>query len=451
MLGNDLTKGGIAKTLLRFTAPFLIANLLQCLYGIVDMFIVGRFADSAALSAVSIGSLLMTVVNYIIIGLATGGTVLIGQMIGARRERDMRETISTIFCLLPIVALILLAVFMAVREPLLRIIQTPAESMEGAEAYVRICLFGLIFTALYNAIASVLRAMGESKLPTVFIAFSCVFNIIGDIFCVGVLKMGAGGAALATVVSQALSVGIGYFYLRRHSFPFDFKPASFRAKKDKVTALLAIGLPAAAQETLINLSFIVLETIINRMGYIATAAVGVDDRIFSIAVIPATAFSAAIAAMVAQNTGAGLHRRSKKCLRIGLGMSFAIGVVIFAVMGIVPEAVIAIFSPDPLVIRTGTEYMTFFKYDFLLYSVAFCINGYINGKGHTRYTMMLNIVSSIVIRLPLVYFISRMEGATLYHIGIGLPVASLVQMLFGVGYLLFAKSERKQKPRPEGE
>lgn len=445
MLGNDLTKGPITKTLLKFTAPFLLANLLQTLYGIVDMFIVGRFADSAELSAVSIGSLLMMMVNFMIMGLGTGGTVLIGQMLGARREKDMKDTISTVFCVLPIASVIVMAVFMVLRMPILRLIQTPEESMAGAEAYLRICLIGLVFTGMYNAIACVLRGMGESKLPTVFVAISCVLNIIGDIFCVGILEMGAGGAAFATTVSQGMSVVIGYFYLRRSKFPFDFKPSSFRINKRRAVELLSIGLPAAAQETLVSLSFVVLEAIINRMGYIATAAAGVDDRIFNMAVIPAMAFSAAIAAMVAQNTGAGLPERSRKCLATGTLFSFVISLVIFVVMAVIPELVIGAFTPDKLVVAAGVEYMVFCKYEYLVCAVSFCVNGYINGIGHTRFTMISNILSSIVIRLPLVYFLSTLEGATLYEIGFALPIASGVQMLIGIGFLLFAKSEREYR------
>ncbi len=445
MLGNDLTKGPITKTLLRFTTPFLLANLLQTLYGIVDMFIVGRFADSAELSAVSIGSLLMMMINFMVMGLGTGGTVLVGHMLGAKREKDMKETISTVFCVLPAASVIVMVLFMLLRRPVLELIQTPAESMAGAEAYFRICLAGLVFTGMYTAIASVLRGMGESKMPTVFVAISCVLNIIGDIFCVGTLKMGAAGAALATTVAQGMSVVIGYFYLRRSNFPFDFKPSSFRISKNRCLDLLRIGVPAAAQETLVSLSFVVLEAIINRMGYIATAAAGVDDRIFNIAVIPATAFSAAISAMVAQNTGAGQPERSHKCLAVGCIWSLVISLIIFGIMAAIPQYVIGIFTPDEQVVKVGVEYMTFCKYEYLVCAISFCVNGYINGIGRTRFTMLSNILSSIVIRLPLVYFMSTLPGATLYEIGFALPVASGVQMLMGLAFLAFAKSEKQYR------
>ncbi len=447
-MGNDLTKGPIARTLLRFTTPYLIANLLNTLYGIVDMFIVGRFASSVELSAVSIGAMLMMMVNFLIMGLATGGTVLVGNFIGARREKDVKETVASVFCLLPMAAIGIMLLFMLFRVPLLRLIQTPAESFAGAKSYLTICLVGLVFTGFYNSIACVFRGMGESKTPMIFVGISCILNIIGDIICVGVLKMGAAGAALATTASQGCSVLIGYFYIRRHgNFPFDFRPSSFRAKKDKIKRILSIGLPSAAQETLVSLSFVFLEAMVNRLGYESTAAAGVADRIFNMAVIPATAFYGAIAAMVAQNNGAGLPERSHKCLKVGIVFSGTIGICIFVVMILIPAMVIGIFTPDKAVITAGVEYMTFFKYDFLLCAFTFPINGYINGMGHTRYTMLLNMVSAIVVRLPLVYFLSSMTGATLYHIGFALPMASIVQLLMAVGYMVFYKGEREYRSR----
>lgn len=447
-MGNDLTRGPIARTLLRFTAPYLIANLLNTIYGIVDMFIVGRFASSIELSAVSIGALLMMMVNFLLMGLATGGTVLVGNFVGAKREKDVRETTATLFCLLPIASLALMAVFYIFRVPLLTLIQTPEESFEGAEAYLSICLVGLIFTGFYNAISSVFRGMGESKTPMIFVGISCVLNIFGDILCVAVFNMGAAGAALATTVSQAIAVIMGYIYIkRRGNFPFDFRPASFRLYKDKVKRILALGLPAAAQETLISLSFVVLEAIINGMGYVATAAAGVDDRIFNMAVIPATAFSGAIAAMVAQNEGAGLPERSHRSLMVGGTISGVIGVLTFAVMALIPGLVIGLFTPDKQVVDAGVEYMVFCKYEYIVCAVAFCINGYINGVGRTRYTMVINILSSVVIRLPLVYLMSLIPGATLWHIGIALPIASLVQLLLAAGFMVFARSEREYRRR----
>lgn len=444
-VGNDLTKGSVAKTLIRFTVPFLLSNVLHTLYSLVDMRIVGRYADATQMSAVSIGAAVMMLVNGFIMGLGTGSTVLVGHAIGSKKETDEKETISTVFAVFPLIALALLAIGQLVLPLLLRLLNTPPEAWDGAVAYLRICFIGLIFTGFFFAIASVLRAMGDSKGPMIFIAISCVCNIFGDLICVRGLHMGAAGAALATSASQGLSVLIGYFYLRRRNFPFDFKPKSFRIYGSRLKAFVRIGAPTALQETMTNISFLVLEAIINTMGYIATAAVGVCDRVFNVAIIPGIAFSSAISAMVAQNTGAGEYRRGRECLRVGLLIALGISIVIFAALALFPAAIIGIFTKDAAVVSSGVDYMTFFKFDCMLFTLAFCVNGYINGTGHTRYTMIVNLIASFAVRLPLIWYISRLPGTTLYHISFGLPSASLVQFLVGLAFLIFAKSEREQR------
>lgn len=446
MIGIDLTKGNVTKSLLRFTVPFLVANVLSTLYGLVDMYIVGQYADATQISGVSIGSGVMMLVNCLLMGLGTGGTVLVGQMAGSRREKDEKEVISTVFTVFPLTAVMLIVVGFALKIPMLHLLNAPPESFDAANAYVSVCLFGLFFTGVYCAIAAVLRGKGDSKGPTVFVAISCLCNIVGDIFCVGTLGMGAGGAALATTVSQGVSVAAGFIYLHRHNFPFDFRPSSFRIYKSKFKMLLRIGIPTALQETLTSISLLVLEAIINSMGYVASAAVGVCNRVFNVAIVPGLAFAAAISAMVAQNTGAGEYLRGKKCLRVGLGLTVAVAALIFLLMAFFPAQIIGIFTHDKAVIASGVEYMTFYKFDCMICSIAFCINGYINGTGHTRYTMIVNLVASFAVRLPLVWLISRIAG-TLFYISLGLPAASLIQVCVGVGFLLFAKSEREQRQK----
>lgn len=449
-VGNDLTQGSVAKTLVRFTVPFLLSNVLHTLYSIVDMYIVGQYADATQISAVSIGAAVMLLVNGLIMGLGTGSTVLVGQSIGSRREIDVKETISTVFAVFPLFALLLLALGQILAPTLLRLLNTPPEAWDGAIAYLRICFIGLIFTGFFFAIASVLRAMGDSKGPMIFIAISCVCNIFGDILCVGTLHMGAAGAALATSVSQGLSVLIGYFYLRKRNFPFDFKPRSFKIYGNRLKNLVRIGTPTALQETMTNISFLVLEAIINKMGYIATAAVGVSDRVFNVAIIPGIAFSSAISAMVAQNTGAGEYRRGRECLRVGLLIAFVISALIFAAMAIFPAQIIGSFTKDAAVVAAGVDYLTYFKFDCMLFTLAFCVIGYINGTGHTRYTLIINIIASFAVRLPLIWYLSRLPGATLKTISLGLPSASLVQFLLGLAFLFFAKNEREQRKQRKG-
>ena len=449
MIGNDLTQGNVTKTLLRFTVPFLLGNLLHTLYGIVDMLIVGRFADSMQMAAVSIGALWMLTLNSFIMGFGTGATVITGQMCGAKREKDLEETISTVFSVIPLTAIVLMVICFLLRVPLLRLLQTPPESFAAAEAYFRICLYGTVFTGMYTAIAGVLRGMGDSKGPTIFVAIATGLNILGDYLCVGVWNMGAAGAALATTSAQGVSVLLGYIYLRRHNFPFDFKPRSFRIYPDKLRQLLTIGLPTALQEAIANISFLVLEGIINGFGYVATAAAGVVDRLFSVSTVPSFAFGGAISAMVAQNIGAGEYSRGRRCLRIGLLFSGCIAAVLVLLVLLFPAQAVGLFSKEPDVIRMGVDYLVFYRYDMLLYAIAFCILGYINGTGHTRYTMFVNLFTSFAIRVPLVWAVSNIAGATLYHIGIAMPIASIIQILMALAFVYFAKSEREHRLKPE--
>ena len=445
MIGNDLTKGNVTKTLLRFTLPFLLANVLHTLYGIVDLYIVGQYADATQISAVAIGTGVMMLFNCLLMGFSTGGTVAVGQMSGSRREKDLNETISTIFSVIPLISLVMLVIGIALRAPFLRLLNCPAEAFSSADAYLSICMIGLIFTGLYNAIAAVLRGMGDSKGPTIFVSASCLCNIVGDVICVGTLKLGAAGAALATTVSQGISVLIGYIYLRRRNFPFDFRPRSFRMYKDKLRMLLRLSIPTAFQEGMTSVSFLALEAIINSMGYIAAAAAGVVDRVFNVSIVPAIAFSGAISAMVAQNTGAGEYRRARKCMGIGLTLCTIVAAVILAIMVLFPAQVVGCFTKEAEVVALGAEYLTYYRYDCLLCAMAFCINGYINGTGHTRWTMVVNVVSSLCVRVPVMWALSRMAGATLRQIGLGFPSASLVQLLLGLLFIFCSKYERSHR------
>ena len=436
---KDLTQGNPAKTLMTFTLPFMLANLFQVLYGLVDTFMVGRFADSAALASVSLGSLVMVATNFIIIGLTAGGTVLIGQYLGAKMDKDAEETISTMFTLYSILAVGFTIIYLLIASPLLRLINAPSEAFEGALTYLRICFVGTFFTFGYNALSSALRGMGDSKNPLLFVAIACSCNIVGDFVLVGLLNMGAGGAAIATTASQAISMIIGIVYLKHRKFVFDFRLSSFRIVSEKAGILLKLGIPMGLQEALVLVSFMFIAAIINRMGYVATAASGILDRLFTVAIIPAGAFSTALAAMVAQNIGAEKPERAKKCLKIGVILGFSVSVVIFAVAELAPAQIVRIFSRDAAVIDASCDYIVFYAFDFLLCGIVFPMLGFLNGCGLTRLTMGINIISAFAIRAPVCYLLVRVLGERLYYVGIGFPIATVVQIILALIFILRGK------------
>lgn len=445
MQNHDLTKGNLTKTLLLFSLPFLGSNLLQTLYGIVDLYIVGQFSNAENLAAVSIGSLLLSGVSYTLIGLTTGATVLVGQFIGAGSHRDAERTIANAFTLFPLVGIILAVLVYVFANPLLRLMNTPAEAYAQTLSYVRICCAGVFFTAGYNALTGVLRGMGDSNKPLLFVAVACVINIAGDLILVAGCNMGASGAAIATAAAQAISLIAGVLYIRRKDFPFDFKFRSFSLRGGYTSRLLKLGIPLALQEFMITLSFLIVEAVINRMGYIASAAGGICDRVFLLATIPPAAFSAATAAMVAQNIGAREIERCRKCTVLSCSFSFGLCLCIFLWMTFDPENVSGIFSDDREVILAACDYLRSAKFEFLMCSILFCLNGFINGTGNTRFTFWSNLLASFCIRLPLVFLFASRPGATLFHVGLALPFSAVAQ---SIAALIFIRAG-KWKPRPK--
>ena len=431
---NNLTSGSVFKTLWKFTLPFIGTNLIQTLYGMVDLYIVGQFATTADVSAVSVAGTVIATFSMLLIGLSVGVTVIVGQRFGAGDEKALTSVSATAFSLAAIVGIILAVVVGALSVPMLKWINTPADAMNGAVAYMLICSVGYIFQSFYNMLAGILRGVGDSKSPLLYVGVSSVLNILGDMLLVWGLGMGAAGAAIATTLAQAICVFIGVIHVKSRSFPFDFKPGSFKIVKAEARELLHVGLPIALQEVLVMFSFIILEGIVNRFGLNASAAAGILDKIFLFATIPTNAFNAAISAMVAQNVGANEPRRAVECLWYGSILSVGFAAVFFLLGWLIPDRMVGIFTTDAGVISAGTEYYAGYKYEYLLCALAFCVNGFINGTGHTKLTLANNIISTYAVRIPGCILLGVVAGCGLYGIGYALPVASAAQVIVGFGF-----------------
>ena len=438
----SLTEGHVRTTMLRFALPFLLANLLQALYGAADLLIVGQFSTPAQLSAVATGSQVLQTVTSLVSGLTTGGTILLGQYIGMSSERDVKQTVSTMMTLFAIVALGLMVLLFAAAIPLVSLLQTPEAAVPYTRAYVYICSGGVFFIFGYNAISAMLRGMGDSKRPLYFIAIACLCNIVGDLILVGPFDMGAAGAAIATVSSQGISMLLAIVYLVRKKFLFDFKPKSFRLHRDKVSTLLRLGLPVSFQDTLVNISFLFITAIVNHMGVIASAALGVVGKINTFTMLPPTAFSAALAAMVAQNMGAGKQDRAKQCLKHAIIMSLCFGVACFALVQLWPSFFAHIFTSDAAVIAGSAEYLRSFSFDFIMVCFMFCLNGFFNGCGRTVFSMANNLSSTFLIRVPIAFLVSRVASESLFAIGFAAPLASLVSIIVAFVYLRTGRWQR---------
>lgn len=297
---SNLTKGKISTTLLKFAIPVLFASLLQALYGAADLFVVGQFSDSAAVSAVAIGSQVMQTITGIILGISMGGTVLIGRRIGEKNAEGTAKAIGSLSILFILFAIILTPLMFLATNSAISLMHTPLEAISFTRQYIIICSLGIPFIIGYNAVSGIFRGLGDSKTPVYFVLIACIVNIIVDVVLVGVLKFGAIGAAIATISSQAISFIISLIYMIKKGFSFEINKKHFKLDKESVKYILIVGFPLALQDALVNISFLIITAVINTMGLVASAAVGVVEKIIIFAMLPPTAFGSAVSAMTAQ-------------------------------------------------------------------------------------------------------------------------------------------------------
>ena len=439
---NDLTQGSVFKKLWSFTLPLIGANLLQILYGMVDLYIVGRFAETSDVSAVSVSTTVLSAFLMFLIGLAVGATVVVGQKFGAGEREKLSSVAATGFTLAWIVGAVLMVLVAALCRPILGWINTPEAAVRGATHYMLICSVGYLFQSVYNMLAGILRGMGDSKSPLLYVAVATVVNIVSDTILVAGFGLGAAGTAIATVFAQFLCMLFAILHVRKRDFPFDFRLKSYRLVKKDAGALVRTGLPIALQQALVLFSFVIVAGIINRHGLYASAAAGILDKVFLFATIPTNAFHSAISAMVAQNVGARDEHRAVECLRYGTLFSFLFALAFFMTGLFFPEQTLRIFTEDSGVVAEGVQYYAGYKYDYLICSVVFCVNGFINGTGHTRLTLIANLISTYAVRIPACVLVGSVWMLGMRGLGFALPVATSVQLLIGLAFYFSGRWKR---------
>ena len=441
---KDLTQGNLVTTLLMFALPYIGANFLQALYGAADLIIVGKYCDSSVVSAVATGSQLLQTLIFFITGLTVSATVLIGKAFGAKQYADIIKIINTMTICFILAAFVLSSIIILFDNELLSLLQTPQEAFKSAQEYVFVCALGLVFIFAYNAISAVLRGLGNSIMPMYFVAVSCLMNIILDIYLVGKLGMGAQGAAVATVISQAASVIAGIVYLRKGNFVFKFKLSAIKFDLQTAKDLFKIGLPLSLQDTLIPLSFLFLFSLANSMGLYASAAYGSVVRLNAFMMLPAGSFSMALTALTAQNLGAGNTARAVKALKLSIMFAFTFGLIFFIWQQTAPDSAIAIFTTDKNVLIEGEHYLKSFSFDYLIVPFVFCMNGFFFGCGKTAFAAANSIFSAFAVRIPLAFILcTTISSATLFHLGIAPPCASIVTTMSALGYLFYLSKHNK--------
>ena len=443
VIENNLSFGSVPKKLIMFALPFLLSNIIQSLYNVADMLIVGNFSGAAAMSGVNIGGQVTFILTNIIIGLCMGATILIGQYIGSGDREGLKSVTSTIITMLLALGVFFTVVMLLILDPVLRAIRTPMESYADSRSYLWVTLTGIIFIFGYNALAAMLRGMGDSKHPLWFVAIAGVANIILDLVFVALLGLGALGAALATVISQGMSMVLCIMFMKRNNFQFDFRLKSFRIDRTQMRLIIKVGLPSSIQNGVTSLSFLFLTTIVNIVGGVsASAAVGAVGKFNSFAFMPTAAIAGAVATMSAQNIGANRMDRAVSTCKIGCLMSMAITYAFFIFVQLKPEWVLSVFARDEQMIRDGVTYMSTFTYDFLIIPIVFNISGFLLAGGHSMFSMLTGLMSSVLLRIPTCYLFGIVLDHGLKGVGLGAPVASVGTLIVMIVYLSTGKWKR---------
>ena len=425
---QSFTEGPIVSKLVRFALPVLGALILQAMYGAVDLMVVGQFADRADVSAVSTGSQLMMGLTSIITGLSMGSTVLLGQTLGAGKRSEAGRVIGGAICLFAALAAAMSVLVAALARPLCRVLNAPAEAFSQTVGYVTVCALGMVFIAAYNVLASLFRGMGDSRTPFIAVLIACVANIAGDLLLVAGLGMGSVGAALATALSQGFSVAVCLPIIRRRGLPFDFSRAHIGFHRDVISRTVRLGAPIALQDLLVSVSFLGIVAIVNSLGVVVSAGVGVAEKLCSFVLLIPSAFMQSLSAFVAQNTGAGRDDRSRRAMLGGMLISFGMGLAIGAFAFFRGDLMAGLFARDPQVIAAAAEYLKAYAIDTLLVSFFFCFNGYFNGLGETRFVMVQGLIAAFCVRLPFSWLMSRIQPVSLFRIGLAVPLSSVTQI-----------------------
>ena len=434
---SNFTEGKILSPLLKFIIPILAALFLQTMYGAVDLLIVGRFGNAADVSAVSTGSQIMQVITLAITGLTMGITILIGQKLGEGRRKEAGNVVGSGISIFAVITVIINILFVAFAPSVAKSMQTPAEAFDSTVTYLRICCAGLVFIIAYNVIGGVFRGLGDSKTPLMTVLIACIVNIVADLIFVGVFKMAATGAALATVLAQTVSVVLSLIIITRRGLPFEFDLKSIKFHKGLTSQILKFGAPIALQDLLVQVSFLVILMIGNSMGVIQSAGMGIAEKLVGFIMLMPSAFSQAVSAFVAQNFGARKYDRAKKALLCAVATSLVCGVFMFYLSFFHGNLLSGIFSTDEAVIMASWDYLKAYGIDCLFTAILFCMVGFFNGCGRTTFVMIQGVVGAFLVRIPVSLLMSKIEPVSLFNVGLATPTSTVVQIILCIGYLIF--------------
>ena len=423
---NDFTKGSILKKLALFMLPILGALVLQAAYGAVDLLVVGRFGSTSGLSAVSTGSQVLNLVTFVVTQFAMGITVLIARYLGEKKPEQIGSVIGGAAVVFTVISAALFVIMVTFARPISVLMQAPQEALELTTSYVRICGSGIFFIVAYNLLAAIFRGLG-------------------DLLLVAGLHLDAAGAALATVFAQAISVVCAIVILIKKKLPFSITKEDF-CFNHQCKKFLGIGLPLALQEFLTQISFLALCAFVNRLGLEASSGYGVACKIVNFAMLIPSSLMQSMASFVSQNIGAGKQKRAKKSMFTGIGVGLVFGCLVFILVMFKGNVLAGLFSTDTAVIQKGYDYLKGFAPETILTAIMFSMVGYFNGNNQTLWVMFQGLFQTLLVRLPMSYYMSIQPDASLTKIGLAAPASTAVGIILNTLFFIhFNKKMKAQK------
>ena len=434
---KNLTTGSIFQNIIFFSLPYLLSYFLQTLYGMADLFIIGQFEGVADTTAVSIGSQVMHMLTVMIVGLAMGSTVSIGQAVGGRKDRQAAVCIGNTVTLFMGLSLVLTVVLLAASGQIVKVMSTPAEAVSGTLDYLTICFMGIPFITAYNIISSIFRGMGDSKSPMYFIAVACAANIGLDYLFMGALHMGPSGAALGTTLSQAVSVAVSLAVILKRGGGLSVRKQDFKPLPPVMGRLLKIGVPIALQDGFIQISFIVITIIANRRGLNDAAAVGIVEKIISFLFLVPSSMLSTVSALGAQNIGAGRPDRAQRTLGYAIAIAAGFGLLVSVLMQFLAEPMVSLFTDasqgsGAQVVRLGGQYLRGYVLDCMFAGIHFSFSGYFCACGKSGLSFLHNSIAILLVRIPGAFLASAYFPENLFPMGLATSAGSLLSVVICV-------------------
>ena len=440
---NSILTGKIFPSLTKFTVPILFSLILQALYGAVDLWMVSHFATNADISAVSTGSQTMMIINGIITGLSVGITVLLGQTIGKKDDKKSADLIGTSTWIFFVLGILITVILITTASPLATLLNAPENAFSKTVSYITICGIGTLFVVGYNVLYGIFCGIGDSKTPLLFVGIACITNIILDYVLIDLLKMGAVGAAIATIAAQAVSVLFSLLIIKKR-LPFKVCKNNFKYDKNLGLQLLRVGLPVALLRMCTEISYLVILGFINVHGEIASSGVGIAEKLVMFILLIPTAYMSSISAFVAQNIGAGNKERAKKTMWVGMLSSMIIGGIMAYLSFFQGGLMSLLFTKDDDVIKASSEFLKATAIECFFLSLAYCFDGYFNGIEKTNLVMIRNVTAALFVRIPYAFIASRQIDASLFNIGLSTSFAAIYMLIFCVIEYLLRNRKNKE-------